>query len=138
MDPTSMRSIVKTDLKISPLKPKKRQHLTVLQQRKRAERSGLLWNLLKTGTQNGEIVFSDEKNIHFGGKVTENNRVMVKHSEDVPEDILTVYCRQKPESVMVWAEVSKTWKSSLIFVKQGAKVNKNVYINDIFILPCVI
>ena len=30
MDPKSMRTIVKTDLKLSPLKPKKRQQLTVL------------------------------------------------------------------------------------------------------------
>ena len=34
-------------------------------------------------------------------------------------------------SVMVWAAVSKDWKSPLIFVKQGAKVNKNVYIDDV-------
>ena len=57
MDPKSMRTIVETDLKLSPLKLKKRQHLTVLQQRKRAD---LLWNFLKSGTQKGEIVFSDE------------------------------------------------------------------------------
>ena len=31
---------------------------------------------------------------------------------------------------MVWATVSKTWKP-LIFVKQGAKVNTNVYNDDI-------
>ena len=49
-----MRTIVKTDLKLSPLKLKKRQHLTVLQKRKRA---GLLLNLLKSDTQKGEIVF---------------------------------------------------------------------------------
>ena len=61
MDPTSMTTIVKTDLKFSPLKLKKHQYLTVLQQKNRAERSGLLWNLLKSSTQKGEIVFSDEK-----------------------------------------------------------------------------
>ena len=32
---------------------------------------------------------------------------------------------------MVWAAVSKTWKSPLIAVKQGAKVNTNVYIDGI-------
>jgi len=32
---------------------------------------------------------------------------------------------------MVWAAVSKTWKSPLFFVQQGAKANTNVYINDI-------
>ena len=58
MDPKSMRGIVKTDLKLSPLKLKKRQHLTVLPERKRA---GLLLNLLKSGTQKGEIVFFRRK-----------------------------------------------------------------------------
>ena len=60
MDPKSMRTIVKTDLMLSFLKLKKRQHLTVLQKRKRAERADLLLNLLKSGTQEGKIVFSDE------------------------------------------------------------------------------
>ena len=32
MDPKAMRTIVKSDLNFSPLKPKKRQHLTVIQQ----------------------------------------------------------------------------------------------------------
>ena len=32
---------------------------------------------------------------------------------------------------MVLAAVSKTWKYPLIFVKQGTKVNTNVYIDDI-------
>lgn len=132
MDPKSMRTIVKTDLKLSPLKLKKRQHLTVLQKRKRAERAGLLLNLLKSGTQKGEIVFSDEKMFTVEAKFNpQNDRVLARHSEDVPEDMLTVYRRQKPASVMVWAAVSKTWKSPLIFVKEGAKVNTNVYIDDI-------
>ena len=42
MDPKSMRTIVKTDLKLYPLNLNKWQHLTVLQQQKRAERDGLL------------------------------------------------------------------------------------------------
>ena len=61
----------------------------------------------------------------------QNNKVLATHSDDVSGDILTVYNRQKPESVMVWAAVSKTWKSPLIFVKQVARVNTNMYINDI-------
>ena len=34
---------------------------------------------------------------------------------------------------MVWAAVSKMWKSPLIFIKQGTKLNSNVYIEDILI-----
>ena len=36
-------------------------------------------------------------------------------------------------SVMVWAAVSKSWKSPLTFIKQGTKPNINVYIEDILI-----
>ena len=60
-----------------------------------------------------------------------NPQALAQHSEDVPEDMVTIYCRQKPASVMVWAAGSKTWKYPLIFVKQDAKVNTNLYINDI-------
>ena len=34
---------------------------------------------------------------------------------------------------MVWAAVSKTWKSPLIFIKQGTKLNTNAYIENILI-----
>ena len=61
----------------------------------------------------------------------QNDKVLAANSEDVPEDMLTVYRPQKLSSVMVWAAVSKTWKLPLIFVKQGVKVNTNVYIDDI-------
>ena len=36
-------------------------------------------------------------------------------------------------SVIVWAAVSKSWKSPLTFIKQGTKPNINVYIEDISI-----
>ena len=35
---------------------------------------------------------------------------------------------------MVWAAVSKNWKYSPIFVKQGAKVNTNEFIDDLLAL----
>ena len=60
----------------------------------------------------------------------QNDRVLARHSDDVLEDMLTVYHRQKSAYFMVWAAVSKTWKFPLIFVKQGAKVSTNVYIGD--------
>ena len=61
MDPKLMRTIVKTDLELSPLKLKKRQQLTVLQKRKRAEKAGLLLRSMKSGMLTGEIIFLGEK-----------------------------------------------------------------------------
>ena len=38
----------------------------------------------------------------------------------------------KPVSVMVWAAISKSWRSPLIFVNQGAKINAKCYVDNIF------
>ena len=64
----------------------------------------------------------------------QNDRVLARHLKNISEDKLTAYRRQKPASVMVWAAVSKTWKSPLIFVKKSANVNTNAYIDDILTL----
>ena len=34
---------------------------------------------------------------------------------------------------MVWVAVSKMWKSPLILIKQGTKLNTNAYVEDILI-----
>ena len=107
MDQKSMRTIVKTDLKLSPLKLKKCQHFTILQQRNRA-----LWSSLEFV----EIWHPEGWNCFFRQKIftlkamfnQQNDRVLVWHSEDVPEDMLTVQYRQNPASVMVWAALLKT------------------------------
>ena len=36
-------------------------------------------------------------------------------------------------SMIIWAAVSKTWKSPLIFIKKGTKLNANAYIEHILI-----
>ena len=61
----------------------------------------------------------------------QNDRVLERHSDDIPQEMLTVYHLQKPASLMVWAAVSKTWKSPLIFVKEDAKMNTTGYIDNI-------
>ena len=59
-------------------------------------------NFLKSGTQKGEIVFSDETMFTVEAKFNpQNDIVLARHLEDVPEDMLTVYRRQKPASVIV-------------------------------------
>ena len=37
----------------------------------------------------------------------------------------------KPAFVMVWAAVSKTWRSLLIFINQSAKINAKYYVENI-------
>ena len=128
----SVRTIVEQDLKMSPYKIRTRQLLTDLQKRKRKERAKILLNRLKGGTEKGEIVFSDEKLFSVEVKFnTQNDRILGKSPKDLPDHLRFVSRRQKPSSVMVWGAISKSWKSPLIFVKEGVKVNTDLYVNDI-------
>ena len=95
---------------------------------------------MKDGMRKEDIVFSDEQLFTVEAKFNpRNDRVLAKKSDNIPEHMKTVYCRQKLASVIVWAAVSKTWKSPLIFIKQGTKLNKNrtdkfiAYIENILI-----
>lgn len=131
---TSMRTIVKNDLQLSPYKMRKRQYLTPAQKHKRLERAKLLLGELKAGTAEREIVFSDEKLFTIEATVNnQNDRVYAKSSADIDDSVRIVFRRQKPSSLMVWAAVSKSWKSPLIFVEQGVKINTDRYINDILV-----
>ena len=55
-EPT-MRRIVKTELKLSPLKMQTSQHLTDLQKEKRLTRAKMLLNKLKDGTDTAHVFF---------------------------------------------------------------------------------
>ena len=127
----TIRNIVKTDLKMLSFKMQTRQHLTDLQKEKRLAWAKILLNKLKTGTDMSKIIFSDEKLFTVEAIYNQqNDRVLAKSSADIPDSTRSVFRRQKP-SVMVWAAISKTWKSPIIFVPQGAKVNTNAYIKTI-------
>ena len=58
---TSMRTIVKNDLQLSPYKIRKRQYFTPAQKHKRLEGARFLLGELKAGTAQREIVFSGGK-----------------------------------------------------------------------------
>ena len=53
-----------------------------------------------------------------------NDRI-IGSIKDIPCDHQTM----KPVSVMVWGAVSKSWRSPLIFVDQGAKINAKRYVD---------
>ena len=53
----------------------------------------------------------------------QNDRMLGKCRESISKDHQKMERSQKPRSIMVWAAVSESWKSSLIFVQPGAKIN---------------
>ena len=87
---------------------------------------------MKDGMQAGQIIFSDEKIFTAEAKFnSQNDRILAKSADSTPTSVKSVFRRQKPAYVMVWAAVSESWKFPLIFVKEGAKINANSYIDDI-------
>lgn len=131
VSPRTMRRVVKEDLKMSSFTLQKRQTLSEAVKKKRLERSKALLRELKSGTA-GEIVWSDEKifTVEMAHN-RRNDRIIGKSAKDIPYNQKTVHRTMKPASVMVWAAVSETWRSPLIFVEQGAKINAKCYIENI-------
>ena len=58
--------------------------------------------------------------------------VYAKSSADIDDYVRIIYRRQMSYSLMVWAEVSKPWKSPLTLVEQGVEI-KNLYIKDLLV-----
>ena len=99
---TTMRTTIKTDLQLSPYKLRKHQALTTLQKQKRLDRAKILVRELKTGMAAAKIIFSNEKVFTVETKFnSQNNRVLTKCPQDIPDFLRTVYHCQKPSSVMV-------------------------------------
>ena len=114
-----MRNIVKTDLKLSSLKMQTCQCLTDHQKEQRLDRAKILLNKLKVCTDTDEIIFSDEKLFTVEAICNrQNDRVLAKSFADIPDSRRRVFICQKLLFVMVWAVISKTWKS--LFFLEGA------------------
>ena len=86
------------------------------------ERAKIILNQMKNDTITGEIIFSDEKIFIIEAKFnSQNDRILAKSTNSIPCSL-----HQKPASVMVWAAIPESWRSPLIFVKEGAKVNASI------------
>lgn len=127
----TMRRVCENDLQMSPYKLQKRQLLSAPTIEKRLTRSRLLLNRIRDGTL-PNIIFSDEKLFSVQQSHNhQNDRVLSRSLEAIPGNAGKVFRTQKPASVMVWAAISESGKSLLVFVPQGVKINKERYIEDI-------
>ena len=77
---------------------------------------------MKSGMHEEEIVFSDEKVFTVEAQFNhQNDRVLAKHSSDVPKDILTVTHCQKPESVNGMGSSVQNMEVPPDFCERGGK-----------------
>ncbi|WKY08788.1 hypothetical protein Q1695_001738 [Nippostrongylus brasiliensis] len=151
----TVRRVVKEKLGMYPYKLRKRHGLTDDQKKGRHEKCK---GLLKRAANGGHLttLFTDEKlfvveqcfNVQNGGHLTtlftdeklfvveqcfnvQNVRVLAQSSSDADKKGRNVSRNSKPASVMVWAGVTPTGRTSLVFVEKSVKINTDVYREEI-------
>ena len=125
----TMFTILCKDLQMSPYKHVKKQ-LSAKTAEKRLARAKILLPRIEARML-PNVVFSDEKKFDVQHHVNpQNDRVWSRDGEMGPR---TVIRAQGAVSVMVWAAVTESGRSPLVFVEQGVKLNREKYRNDILV-----
>ena len=75
------------------------------------------------------LVFTDKKKFDIQQTINQKNDRVWVSSSTIEKRIVT-RC-QNPQSVMVWAAVTTTGRSPLLFVPTGVKLNSKWYVSDI-------
>ena len=119
----------KKDLNLIPYKKVKVQLLSNATKAKRLTRSKVLLDEVRSGMKL-PILFTDEKLFTIQSiRNSQNDRILAKNKQDIALEDRAVFRRQKPQSVMAWAGVTMDGrKTPLIFIEEGVKVNKDVYL----------
>ena len=123
----SIAKVVKRDLGMKSFKRKKVHFISRTAKEKRLARcKGVLG---RHAVENlDKILFSDEKLFTIQEATNaQNDRILANSPSKVPEKFRYVSRVQKPQSVMVWAGISKMGRTPLIFIPQGAKINSINY-----------
>ena len=106
----------------------RRQELSDCHVAMRAEKCGKLLQDIAEGML-PNLVFTDEKKFDIQQAVSQKNNRVWASSSMTEGRIVTR--RQNLQSVMVWAAVTATGRSPLLFVPTGVKLNSEQYISDI-------
>ena len=127
---TTVRKVVKDDLKAKSRARTKKQLITESCKLKRLVRCKKLRSALKKGAP--VILFSDEK--IFTVDAVSNGRndryISPMRPEDVPANIRHRFTTKHPAGIMVFGLVaSNGLKMPPVFIEQGLKVNTDVYLN---------
>lgn len=100
---TSLRRIVKQDLRLKALKMQHRHLISTASKKKRLDKGQMMLQEIQSAA-NKVLVWYDEKIFTVQAVVnSQNDRVCVQH---LPEGCRTNFHRQKPAEVMVWVAIA--------------------------------
>uniref|UniRef100_A0A7I4YI46 DDE_3 domain-containing protein n=1 Tax=Haemonchus contortus TaxID=6289 RepID=A0A7I4YI46_HAECO len=129
-----MRRVIREQLNLYPYKLRK---LHSVSEKTKYGRKMKVRALLKRGTHLVTL-FTDEKLFSVEEKFNhQNTRILATSSHEADEKGGVVFRSHFASSVMVWAGIGETGRTPLIFVEKEAKINQDIYINDILeeVLP---
>ena len=98
----------------------------------RLDRCQHIRNLMKDRTVQNFLFTAEKK---FDVQQCLNHQNYGVWSRDGSVEGRRVNCRQNPLSVMVWAAITATGRSSLVFIASGVELNSQCYILDAELLP---
>ena len=125
---STMHQVLRDDLGLKPFKMLHRQELTDRHVAMRAQKCRKFLEDIDEGIL-PNLVFTDEKKFDIQQVVNHQNDRIWASSSSTEGRIVTR--RQNPQSVMVWAAVTATGRSPLLFVPSGVKLNSQRYVTDI-------
>ena len=128
MSKSTMHNVLRDDLGRKPYKMVRRQALTDHHVEMRAQKCKKILRDIDEGTL-PNLVFTDEKKFDIQQAVNHQNDRVWASSSTTKDRVVTR--SQNPKSVMVWAAVTATGRTPLLFVPSGVKLNSPRYIKDI-------
>lgn len=128
---SSVRRIVKKGLGLLPIKFQKTHALTDKMKATRLQRCKELRKRF-SAADTQDIVFTDEKLFNIEQTFNrQNDRILASSVQDANQNGRNVSRSGHPQQVMVFAGITGTGKTDLIFVDPGVKINAQVYLDDI-------
>ncbi|EYC34218.1 hypothetical protein Y032_0001g309 [Ancylostoma ceylanicum] len=127
----TVRKVVKRMLNMHPCKLQKRHGLNYAQKKARVKKCGRLQDCAANG-EHLRMLFMTEKLFTVEQSYNSQNvRVFARTSDAAKEAERTVSRSVRTASVMVWAGMSATGRTPLIFVEKGAKINTVFYLEEV-------
>uniref|UniRef100_A0A8R1HNY4 CRAL-TRIO domain-containing protein n=1 Tax=Caenorhabditis japonica TaxID=281687 RepID=A0A8R1HNY4_CAEJA len=124
---STVQSIVKNDLKLKSYKLRRGQYLSDKSKAMRLEKCRKLLQHFQV-RRVSDVIWTDEKIFTIEPLPNrQNQRQLLSKDDSMSPKRRLAHNRLFPKSVMVWAGITATGKTPLVFIERNVKINSEVY-----------